>query len=68
MTSLREALGGAVQETVDLGGVALVLPFGGRVLALCPRPHVIAFWVNPALEDATAARALLSDPPLKGTG
>lgn len=62
MGGLRTVLCEAGRSPIDLDGRALVLPFGGRVLGLYPRPEVNAFWVNPALGAADSARELLGDP------
>lgn len=40
-------------------GKTVVLPFGGRVIGLCPQPELNVLWTHPALGSAASARALL---------
>jgi hypothetical protein len=47
---------------IELGSKMLVLPFGGRVIGLYPRPDLNAVWVNPALASVEAAKPFLADP------
>jgi len=57
-----------VLETPD-GSRLFVLPYGARVLALCPAEDDESFyWVNPALRDARAARTLLRSEGWHNTG
>ena len=44
-----------------MGERLLVLPFGGRVLGLYPRPGLNVLWTNPALCAAGTAGTLLAD-------
>ena len=57
MRTLREA----GQQPLTLQGKVLILPFGGRVLAVYPTERVNAFWINPALGSVQSAKALFQD-------
>lgn len=41
-------------------GKTVVLPFGGRVIGLCPQPDLNVLWTHPALSSAASAKALLA--------
>jgi hypothetical protein len=62
MQDLQTVLHTAGHAPIELGGKILVLPFGGRVIGLYPRPDMNAVWVNPALASVATAKPFLEDP------
>src|SRR5713226_140244 len=70
---LRAALRDAGHPPLELSaagqGSLLVLPFGGRVIGLFAEPQgENFFWVNPALAEASSAKAFLAGPGWLHTG
>src|ERR1700682_4417482 len=71
--SLRATLRSAGHPPLELGapgqGSLLVLPFGGRIIGLFGQPQgENFFWVNPALAEASSAKAFLAGPGWLHTG
>jgi len=57
VSNLIRSLTDAGLEPVSLNEKLVVMPFGGRVLALQPDAETNVFWVNPQLKSAAGARA-----------
>ena len=57
MSNLIRSLTEAGLEPLSLNGKLVVMPFGGRVIALQPDAETNVFWVNPQLESVDGARA-----------
>ena len=60
MKKLLESLKEAGHEAVVLDGRVAVLPFGGRIIGLCPDGETNALWTNPVLDSADSARAFFA--------
>lgn len=59
MKTLLDTLSTLGLEPLRLGKT-IVLPFGGRVIGLCPQPDINVLWTHPSLGAATSARELLA--------
>jgi hypothetical protein len=71
--TLKAALRGAGHPPLELNapgqGSLLVLPFGGRVIGVFAEPHgENFFWVNPAMAEASSAKAFLAGQAWLQTG
>jgi hypothetical protein len=62
ITSLQQSLQAAGLQPVMLGDSVIVLPFGGRVLGLYPRPEQNVFWENPILHQPERLMDWLTTP------
>ncbi|HUV05049.1 MAG TPA: hypothetical protein VMX94_08070 [Armatimonadota bacterium] len=60
MKKLLESLKQAGQQAVVLDGRIGVLPFGGRIIGLCPDGETNVLWTNRVLDSADSARAFFA--------